>query len=286
LLLRGSFDFDSVDSYQQLLEQVVVSLNRRCADLFSQEREHLQPLPEYPFADYEILSVRVTCHSTITVRCILYTVPSQLIGHRLSIHLYHDRLLGFLGNQLVVELPRIYSPANSERRRARCINYRHIIDSLRRKPRAFLQYQWKQDLLPNDDYRRIWEHLDQQFSSEIATRLIVESLYIAAKQDKEYAVAQYLMTQLEAGSLTLVGLQKQFHLTNSVSMPAILIQQHQLSDYDQLLNYASHRHHSHRNSQSFIEVPQTASYEPLLARIGTNGAATGMDSCSVSACLM
>ncbi len=54
------------------------------------ELAHLQKLPTYPVADYEIISVRVTCHSTITVRCILYTVPSQLIGQRLTIHLYHD----------------------------------------------------------------------------------------------------------------------------------------------------------------------------------------------------
>jgi len=40
------------------------------------------------------LSVKVTCHSTITVRCILYTVPSRLIGQRLTIYLYHDHLLG------------------------------------------------------------------------------------------------------------------------------------------------------------------------------------------------
>ena len=54
------------------------------------ERQHLPPLPAHSCADYELLSVRVTCHSTITVRCVLYTVPSQLIGQRLTIHLYHD----------------------------------------------------------------------------------------------------------------------------------------------------------------------------------------------------
>jgi hypothetical protein len=42
-----------------------------------------------------------------------------------------------LGNQQVVELTRIYAPTDSNKRRARSVNYRHVIDSLRRKPRAF-----------------------------------------------------------------------------------------------------------------------------------------------------
>jgi hypothetical protein len=39
---------------------------------------------------------------------------------------------------------------------------------------------------------------------------MTEALYIAAQQDKEYAVAQYLRAQLEAHDLTLVHLQQQF----------------------------------------------------------------------------
>ncbi len=147
LLLRGSTDFETVSSYQQFIDQVVASLNQRSSDKFIIEQAHLQKLPAYPVADYEIISVRVTCHSTITVRCILYTVPSQLIGQRLTIHLDHDQLIGFLGSQQVIELTRIYAPKNSSSRRARCVNYRHVIDSLRKKPGAFLQYRWRDELL-------------------------------------------------------------------------------------------------------------------------------------------
>jgi len=34
-------------------------------------------------------------------------VPSRLIGQRLTIYLYHDHLLGFVGTKQVVELPRM-----------------------------------------------------------------------------------------------------------------------------------------------------------------------------------
>ena len=37
----------------------------------------------------------------------LYSVPSRLIGQRLSIHLFDDRLDGYLGADRVVERPRV-----------------------------------------------------------------------------------------------------------------------------------------------------------------------------------
>lgn len=156
LLLRNSTDFDSVESYQQFIEKAIEGLNRQCQEKFEEEKRHLQPLPPHKYADYEVIAVKVTSFSTITVRCILYTVPSQLIGQRLTVHLYQDRLVGFLGSQSVLQLPRLYVPQGSPQRRARCVNYRHVIDSLRQKPRAFLQYRWREELLPNDYYRQLW----------------------------------------------------------------------------------------------------------------------------------
>ena len=103
----GSTDFESVADYQAFIETLISRLNAKCAEAFSQEQAHLQPLPTYRYADYEALTVRVSCHSTISVRCILYSVPSRLVGRQLTVHLYHDRLVGYVGSQEVVELPRL-----------------------------------------------------------------------------------------------------------------------------------------------------------------------------------
>lgn len=84
----------------------------------------------------------------------LYSVPSRLIGRALELHLHHDRIIGYLGNQVVVELPRI-RVTDKAKRRTRCINYRHVIEGLRRKPRAFLYCTWQQELLPNEHYRKL-----------------------------------------------------------------------------------------------------------------------------------
>lgn len=257
LLLRESLDFETVAVYQSYIESIVEQLNVACLDKLQQERPELQQLPTHRYLDYEVLSVKVTCHSTITVRCILYTVPSRLIGQRLTIHLYHDHWVGFVGNKQVVELPRMRVPSSSGRRRACCINYRHVIDSLRRKPGALLQCAWQQELLPDDHYRQLWQQLRVQFDPYQAARLMVEALYIAAVQDRQTAVAAYLDAQLQAGTLTLPEFQRYFHLCELSHSSRPCFEQHPLSPYDQLLPYARSRNQTQRDATVAAQIPQT-----------------------------
>ncbi|KAI9129148.1 hypothetical protein ON05_036200 (plasmid) [Acaryochloris sp. CCMEE 5410] len=60
-----------------------------------------------------MLTAKVSKRSTIDVRCILYTVPSRLIGRQLELHLYHDRIVGYLERHPVVELPENASVAKA-----------------------------------------------------------------------------------------------------------------------------------------------------------------------------
>jgi hypothetical protein len=236
LFRRGNREFASVAEYQTFIEQVIAKLNGKCQNKFETEQPFLQALPRYRTPDYEILTASVTDFSSITVRRIVYTVPSRLIGQRLSIHLYHDRLVGFLGTTQVVELERVYVPETQQSRRGRSIHYQHVIESLRRKPRAFLYCQWQDDLLPNDQWRAIWESLKTQFDPDSAARLIVEALYIAATQGKEAAVAEYLQSHLENGTLTFAGLERSFESKlDAENLPKVTSTQHDLSSYDSLL---------------------------------------------------
>ena len=235
LYMRGHSDFESVAAYQQFIEVSVDKLNKRSAKKFSEEKKYLQPLPKYRACDYEVLTARVSRYSTIEVRCVLYTVPSRLIGRQLELRLYHDRIVGYLGRQIVVELPRLRVNAKGKRR-ARCINYRHVIEGLRKKPRAFLYCTWRDDLLPNDHYQRLWRQIKENFELDSAAVLIVEALYVAATQNKAPAVADYLDEQLAAGTLTLLGLRRHFQLLTGTQMPTVSVKQHDLSTYDQLLS--------------------------------------------------
>jgi hypothetical protein len=49
--------------------------------------------------------VRVTSSGGFTLRKVFYTVPSRLIGRRLRVRLFDDRLDIFIGGTLLLTLP-------------------------------------------------------------------------------------------------------------------------------------------------------------------------------------
>jgi hypothetical protein len=231
--LRGSADFTSVAEYQALINRCTDRLNRYTLARFEEELQHLQPLPKYRFMDYAELSAKVTSSSTIAVKRGLYTVPSRLIGETLRIHLYHDKVIGFVGQTQVIELPRVFPDAPEGR--ARRIDYRHVIHALAAKPQAFRFSNFRDDLFPNDNYRQLWQIVDQQLPAKEACKWIVAVLRIAADHQCEMELGQTLLRQAQAGDLpSLKALQDQYLQCQSQPEPAT--SQHDIADYDDLLS--------------------------------------------------
>src|SRR5580698_9607058 len=106
LLLRGSRDFDTLDDYRRFVDEVVGRRNARNLKRLDLERSALQVLPARRTTDYEETIVTVTSSSGFTLRKVFYSVPSRLIGHRLRVRLYDDRLECFLGSTLMMTCPR------------------------------------------------------------------------------------------------------------------------------------------------------------------------------------
>ena len=71
--------------------------NARAAPRIGIERAALQDLPPRRTADYEEAIVTVTSSSGFVLRKVFYSVPSRLIGHRLRVRLFDDRLEVYLG---------------------------------------------------------------------------------------------------------------------------------------------------------------------------------------------
>ncbi|MBE9166663.1 hypothetical protein IQ238_03645 [Pleurocapsales cyanobacterium LEGE 06147] len=199
------------------------------------------------------------CFSSLVVSVTLIVVSPS------AIHLYHDRLVGFIGNQEVVQLPRVYAKTNTSKRRARSVNYRHVIHSLGRKPRAFLGYRWREELLPNESDRRLWRNLQEQFSPDQACRLMVECLYIAAVQDKEYLVSLWVERQLREQTLTLIRLQQNCCcVPTQTCFDTFTVQQHSLAHYDQLLHHDFSRH-DRSDFTDAAQSPPTAPHAAAMA---------------------
>ncbi len=134
ILLRGSHDFDDLKSYQAFINIIVTTLNGQHKTRIDEEKLLPNPLPLHRTHDDSELNVAVTSSSTITIKRVLYTVPSRLIGSHLQVHLYDDKLVLYSGHEKVFELSRVYTQGPQ---RGRCIDYRHVIESLAKKTSGF-----------------------------------------------------------------------------------------------------------------------------------------------------
>jgi hypothetical protein len=238
LIQRGSRDFTTESEYRQLVAQVSADLNTRpiVQQKLAIERLHLRPLPVERFADYEPVVARVRSTSTIEVRSVTYSVPSRLIGQQLSVHLRHDRLDLFLRSQFVETLPRLH--ARKGQKAPRRIDFRHVIESLRRKPRALLRAQLQNDLLPGEPWRQLWRQLLAALPPDEAAKVMVDALHVAARTDDLPGVERYLRRQLRRGELSLSSLRDHYGLRpprGLSAMPELQIPEHTLSSYDELL---------------------------------------------------
>ena len=138
---------------------------------FNLERPHFKALPIQRAIDFSLATARVTTSSTIAVKKVMYSVPSRLIGYQLNIHVYDDYLSCYQGANHILDLPRLR--VSNKSKTVRCINYRHIISSLSRKPGAFRYSILRDDILPTPTYKNIWKLFDQHCSRDRSSKLMV-----------------------------------------------------------------------------------------------------------------
>jgi hypothetical protein len=231
LMLRGSRDFSSIEEYKQFIQEIVMQYNRRIHKKYMEELAFLKDLPERKTIDFSEERILVTTSSTIRVRDVVYSVPSRLIGMILKVHLYDDRLECFIGSDLVVNLKR---KRRSHKKRVYQINYRHVIGALHRKPQAFRNYIYKEELFPTLAFRETWERLNEELDSRTACREYVKILKEAAEDEQESIVNGFLEEQLHCNILPLAAdVQKLFR--KEKKYPLLKPIHHDLASYDVLV---------------------------------------------------
>lgn len=229
LLLRGNNHFSSVADYETWVQNVVLQSNRRNAKQLSFEKEALQPLPSNKTMDYERLSTKVSSLSIIIVKNMTYSVPSRLAGHTLTLHIYQNTIEAYLGGSPVLSLTRKYRQDKTSRY---VIDYRHIIHALIKKPRAFRFCQYREDILPNAVYRKIWAHLDKNESHEVAPKLMLRLLKLATDHDCEEKLGEQVLSTLEKKEVLNIQAIEALFNHNHASLPTVDCEQHALMPYD------------------------------------------------------
>lgn len=229
------YAFDRLEDFQHLINTVVAKHNRRNENLLREELTVMSPLPMARGVDYTEVRVKVSSSSTINLRRVTYSVPSRLIGERLSVRLFDDRLACYLGSAHAITVSRLHPAGNQ---RARQIDYRHLIGSLARKPMAFFHASLRDDILPSDIWRQLWQQSCQLLAPRQACYLMIGALELAAIHDNEASVECKLRALLkDKAEPNLLMLQKRLGLASTVLPEAATqcIRQHDLDSYDGLL---------------------------------------------------
>lgn len=233
LLLRGSPAFFDLVDYRRFIDELVGRRNRRNAARINAERTTLLPLPAVRCINYEQTVVTVTSAGSFTLRKVLYTVPSRLIGQRLRVRIYDDHLELFLGNAPLMKRPRGRPGPNGKH--GYVVDYRHVIHSLRRKPMALLNLVYRNQLFPRDSYRKMFEFLLERSGPKVACRTIVEILALAHERSCEAALSGALAEDLAASRLPDLNALRQHFSPDPATLPTVVVQLSPLADYNALI---------------------------------------------------
>ncbi len=116
------------------------------------------------------------------------------------------------------------------------VQYRHVIESLIRKPGAFKDYRYREDMFPTSRFRRAYDGMQQRHSPRVAAREYLQILKLAATEG-ETAVDQALIA-LEAVEMPITSEAVHQQLGESgehLRVQEIRISQIDVGLYDQLL---------------------------------------------------
>jgi hypothetical protein len=178
LMLRGSRDFAGREAYEAFVGERIDQLNAGRRQRLAEELAVLRSLPDHRYESCQRFDARVDSGSLIHVDRNAYSVTSRLIRETVEVRLYVEHLEVWYAQRLIERLPRLRG-RNKHR-----VSYRHIIDWLVRKPGAFEQYRYREDLFPTSRFRMAYDSL-QQTHGDRAARAYLGILYMAARETED-----------------------------------------------------------------------------------------------------
>ena len=131
LRLRGNRNFETLAHYKEFLKQCVEARNQSRRERFCDEQATLAALPLGEFPCYTQFECTVTRNSIVTVKQNRYSVPSCFIGRRVAVRVHADQVQLWYASKKQLAMPRVIGKDQE------FIDFRHVIDSLVRKPGAF-----------------------------------------------------------------------------------------------------------------------------------------------------
>lgn len=233
LLLRGNRDFADRAEYERFLQHLADKRNASRSAKFAEEQTRLSELPPCKLDHRQrVPDIKVRSSSTIQVKRNTYSVHSRLIGHRVNVVIDADFIEVWHAGSEVQRMPRLTGSKKYT------INYRHVIDSLVRKPGAFENYQYREDMFPTSHFRMAYDCLCRDRGQRKGVREYLKILQLAAR-DSQDAVQDALRLAIARGesiSSKSVRLAVEQH-QQTPPATAINIEPPDLDEFDSLLQH-------------------------------------------------
>ena len=228
LRARGSRDFADRGAYERFLSEQVRVRNLTRSERWAKEQPALKSLPAMRLDYTREVTVSVSRFSLVKVLNNIYSVPSRLIGASLKVRIRSETLELYHGAAQVETLPRLVG-RNQHR-----IDYRHLIWSLVRKPGAFAQYCYRDELFPTTAFRIAYDRLLEARPTQ-ADRQYLRLLHLAASTS-EAEVELAIQLCLDEGTVPTFDTVRELATKPAVTdVPTINSAAIDLSAYDRLI---------------------------------------------------
>lgn len=230
LLVRGSRDFESVDAWQAFVDETLRKSNANRGRRVAEDLAAMRELAVAKLPEYVEEAVQVSEWSTVRVKHCAYSVPSRLIGEWVRVRIFEDRLEVRFADELQLACERLRG------RNLHRIDYRHVIQSLVRKPGGFARYVYREEMFPTLVFRQAYDRLQAAQPGTKGDLEYLRILHLAATT-MEAEVATTLAQVLTAGTPLTADAVKALLAPPAVriTVPALAPQPVALADYDALL---------------------------------------------------
>jgi hypothetical protein len=216
--------------YAQFLQDLFVQRNAGRRQRLAEELAVMRELPPRRMESARRERVKVDSGSLIHVERNGYSVNSRLIGERVEARIHLDHIEVWYGQKKVETLPRLRGRTKHR------VDYRHIIEWLVRKPGAFENYRYKEDLFPTSRFRMAYDAL-RETTPVRAVKEYLKILKLAAEEG-ETAVDEALRELLEGkteAAITVEAIGELVRRPEAITPVTVVeVAAVELSSYDQL----------------------------------------------------
>lgn len=225
LMLRGNSRFATQAEYEEFVADQVGRANRLRSKKVKEELAVMPKVNVTALTDFDEETHRVGAGSTINICKRVYSVPSRLIGRRLSCRVYLEHIDLFEGKVKVHTMDRVYEGNG--------VNWRDLVHSMVRKPGALAQYRYRDAFFPSKVFESLCDRLKLERGDWQGHVEYLQFLSLSDELDDQHIETSVSALLDQPDPVTLEGLRNALGITPE--RPLVAAFEPDLSVYDCLI---------------------------------------------------